>query len=106
MKINNGFGSFSRNQAVLSGVCAGMCGLISSFSCFASASYILNTQDVTRLEYYQKQGVQADVLVEDVWVDLSADQGAMFSAGSFIFNKDEKELSEDLQKSLEQEGQP
>ncbi|MBO7391867.1 MAG: DPP IV N-terminal domain-containing protein [Verrucomicrobia bacterium] len=65
----------------------------------------MDSQDVSRLEYYQKQGVQADVLVEDVWLDLSADRGAMFSAGSFILNKEEGELSEELQKSLEQEAQ-
>ncbi len=103
--MDNWFGSFSRNQAVLTGVCAGMCGLFSTFSCLASASYILDSQDVSRLEYYQKQGVRADVLVEDVWLDLSADRGAMFSAGSFILNKEEGDLSEELQKSLEQEAQ-
>lgn len=74
-----------------------------AFSCLAQEGYFLKTRDQSRLEYYQKAGLSAEVLVEDILVELSPGAERMLSAGSWILVKKDKEPSDEVKASLQNE---
>ncbi|NCD09976.1 MAG: hypothetical protein EOL98_11225, partial [Negativicutes bacterium] len=71
--------------------------------CLAQEGYFLKTRDQSRLEYYQKAGLSAEVLVEDILVELSPGNERMLSAGSWILLKKDKEPSAEVKAALASE---
>jgi dipeptidyl-peptidase-4 len=74
-----------------------------ALSCLAQEGYFLKTRDQSRLEYYQKAGLSAEVLVEDILVELAPGNERMLSAGSWILLKKDKEPSAEVKTALESE---
>lgn len=72
---------------------------------FCSASntlFLLQSQDKNRLNFYQKAGLQTDILVEDITITLG-EKKQMLSAGSWILSSGEKEISPELLTTLKSE---
>src|SRR5690606_35579127 len=53
----------------------------------AQEAYLLKSREQSRLEYYQEAGLSAEVLVEDILLELPDGTERMLSAGSWILTK-------------------
>jgi len=72
----------------------------------AQEAYLLKSQEQSRLEYYQQAGLSAEVLVEDILLELPDGTERMLSAGSWILTKKAEEVSEEANAALQVECFP